>query len=869
MEITGGAIPGAAIPGDAIVGAGEAGISGSSTVTLDQAFDAQTLRPVRLVTITPKKSGAPVLHFSTHNVTVAGQIYEAYIEDITRMADETKRADSACLNADITIIFLNDRWGAYTRLSELNTVYPFANADVVISNAYFDADGNLLNTEQVFRGAIDQLENITLQTFEAPVSSMPAYKDRAWEQAKINKTTWPNAFEDIGSVEPVIYGRNIKAPALRVAWGPRTTLAYNISDSTKAPTTVTLPDSSKISLGIMLSEHARFAAAGVVIIDSEEIYHTGVDGNGNLTGVTRGYNSTTATSHQAGATIWTKQTYYDSLLACHALHSVSAIYAEISGELVKCLSGISAVYTGGKTLLRATKQIGIDSGLVDTLGLDQGSHNHLASGSATAVYGSSASASAGAWSTVVGDPSRMRDQGYGEACSIESNGTVGTDPSGTFRVSFPSQGSGGYYMCITYSATLAGTNGSVTMSGGGTTVSLGAGDGTKKFACSSCPTSITVTFRDGSDTYSSGACAIYEIWYEYSTSTISSSPAAGVKLTGEIALVDTWVVDRFHALCNGYASPDAAYGTVGAVIERPDYAIKHFLRVIVGHAAEEINADSFAAAGAKYASAITGGYAFAFSIRDEIKPSDFGKLMAYECRSNLRYVNGKWRLDYINDYIPASSKTISSADLYGAAAQFEFTEGSITDVYNDYTSYFGRNYSKQGSETDWTDSVDAAGTADSIARYGTQHKDVNFELIRTAAMVAHVLAHIVIETQYVPLSVVGRMLWQYFALRIGDTFRISNEIYDGRLFYTEKFSRPEVDVVELTGRDWWGGVEAAGGGITAIDADAPGGYAETDKTGESTAEDGTLVESWGTVTLAPGESTAEATVTTLSEVTIY
>jgi hypothetical protein len=870
VDITGGAIPGAGIPGDAIVGAGEAGISGSSTVTLDQVFDAQTMRLVRLVAITPKKTGAPVLHFSTHNVTVAGQIYEAYIDDITGMADETTRVDSSCLNADITIIFLNDRWGSYTRLSELNTVYPFANAEVVISNAYFDADGNLLNTEQVFRGAIDQLANITLQTFEAPVSSMPAYMDRAWEQAKINKTTWPNAFEDIGSVEPIIYGRNIKAPALRVAWGPRTTLAYGIDAAKTEPTLTTLMDSTKITLGIMLSETDRFSSSGTLTIDDEDISYTSIDNNGNLKGVQRARNSTSANVHSAGATVWIKQTYYDSLLACHQLHSVTAIYAEIGGELVKCLSGISAVYTGGKTLLRATEQIGIDSGLINNLSLDQGSHSHGVSSSATVRYGSSASVASSS-TTIQGAAADLCDQSMSTgvlasisgsgSCDLTVNFSTYTGNSATWTVKFY-----GYYNKGADTDTL--TIKIYYQNGGSKTVQIvgGLSLATRGYTCDGIPSKVVISVTAGTG---GGTLRVYEVWSEYSVASTSSNPAAGVTLSGSIALVDTWKVDRFHALCNGYASPDAAYGTVGAVIDRPDYVIQHFLRVIVGHAAEEIAADSFASAGAKYASAITGGYAFAFRIADEIKPSDFEKLMAYECRSNLRYVNGQWKLDYINDYIPASSRTVSSGDLCGDGAQFKFSEGSITDVYNDYTGYYGRNYSKLGSETDWTDSVDAAGTADSIARYGTQHKDVNFELIRTAAMVAHVLAHIVVETQYVPLTVVGRMLWQYFALRIGDTFRISNEIYDGRLFYAEKFARAEEGVVELTGRDWWGGVEAAGGGITSIDADAPGGYAETDKAGESTVEDATLVESWGTVTLAPGESTAEATVTTLTEVTIY
>jgi len=188
----------------------------------------------------------------------------------------------------------------------------------------------------------------------------------------ITETAYPDCHpDDVGRIEPIIYGAAKKVPALRTGWGATTTLVYGI---TAAQTT-----------GITLSDSLGFPTSGTVLIDAEKIAYTSITSN-VLGGVTRGASSTAATTHGQGALIWETKTQYDSLLAGHVLKSVDAIYARIAGRLLRVTSGASGLSSGGKHYVRSTSQLAVAVVSVDDqIAVSTGSHTHTASSGLNAV----------------------------------------------------------------------------------------------------------------------------------------------------------------------------------------------------------------------------------------------------------------------------------------------------------------------------------------------------------------------------------------------------------------------------------------------------------------------------------------------------
>ncbi len=60
---------------------------------------------------------------------------------------------------------------------------------------------------------------------------MEFQKDLEFKQDVIDLTAWPSAHEDLGKVEPLVYGADVLMPALRVDWGARTPLVDAIDDT--------------------------------------------------------------------------------------------------------------------------------------------------------------------------------------------------------------------------------------------------------------------------------------------------------------------------------------------------------------------------------------------------------------------------------------------------------------------------------------------------------------------------------------------------------------------------------------------------------------------------------------------------------------
>lgn len=149
------------------------------TLSVAAARDNNRAEPVYLVEI-QLKNGGPMLYFATRNIIVAGQIYEDYIDAISGLGSQVKRADSSFMNSQTTIQFSNDRYRTYGRLIEIAEDYPFTTADCTIKELYLDAAGNQSAVETVDSGKLDSPKNIDKLKFSCQMSNRLFVAGQQW-----------------------------------------------------------------------------------------------------------------------------------------------------------------------------------------------------------------------------------------------------------------------------------------------------------------------------------------------------------------------------------------------------------------------------------------------------------------------------------------------------------------------------------------------------------------------------------------------------------------------------------------------------------------------------------------------------------------
>jgi hypothetical protein len=843
------------------------------------------LEPVWLVEVELLNSG-PTLYFSDRNVTVGGRRYENYLEGLS---GSEERFD---------LRFRNDPFMSYGRLVEIGDEHPFEGAAVTVKEVYLDPStgsgqaGGQSEPVELFRGVLEEPRRIDLMGFACGVTPVDRAMDRKWSQPVINTSDYPFAHEDLGEVEPIVYGSQVLVPALRVDWGARTTLQVKATAE---------------AAGLVLSDASRFPSSGSVWVDNEKVSYAAKSGNA-LTGCSRAQDGTEATAHRAGADVVEARGQYDSLLASHELQGVGEVYAEVAGRLWRAASGVSAVLQGGKHLLRANDHVRLEA-VEDATGVDNYytppvrkisrralglpfQWEGFASG-VFAAYLNFPSAPAGLTLTNV----RLRLHTYVSSFTAPDADVyfyLG-DTGGTKICRVDSANNLHYYLDLPLEVSKSGwvTSQKITKSGGfapdtfitiydaeieadvvsdfggdpeggtversGTNLPLqssqsltvnfpAAPPGTLKDVHAEYEWSVivngnpssTVKFRAGSEeicwvtasgivvpfcdyrflkSHSGWATSeqlsvvnshpdvVFTVKRaaERAISSAEGSVSSAVKSGG---LYGAHVVERFHALVEGYKDPDGSYGGAGGVIERPDRVMRHFLVEVLGIPPEEIDSASFDAAGASYASAISGGYALAFRIDRKIRPSELLLRMARECRSALRYRAGKWRLDYLPDSAPGAVKTISGGELAGPSAgsesaKFTFLRTPLDELSNGLTARYRRNYSRLGRDSEWDGTATASDSA-SQAKYGAYPGAVDFELIRDQAMASHVLSHMLLEGGEPRLTVEFQVFWEYFDLAPGDTIEIDSPLYGGRKFLVEDVTRLGKARARVRAREWWG-----------------------------------------------------------------
>ncbi len=791
---------------------------------LSTVRDSSRLKPVYLVQLA-LKNGGPTLYFSDRNIAVGNRLYEGYLHDLSGVAQELKRADSSAMNVNLELSFRNDKisWGGvdYGHLIELGAAYPFETATCVISETAFDRYGLPAQPAVVFKGVLDCPQNIDLMGFKCKVSTMPTYMDARWRQTQINLVDFPAATDDVSKWVPIVYGSDILMPALRVDW-TKTTLLNAIAAT----------DTS-----LELSDVTGFASSGEVMIDDEVIGYAGISVR-TLTGLTRGADGTAAQPHGENTDVIPYLASYDWVLAGHPLAAVGDIFAEINGKLWLVDGGVTALFdSDGYMKLRASSVISaggvldnisvvdttaINDGITvnDGISVSQGSHSHSTSSTGRLIpTGATYSGSSISWAGSAGNVCDQSDATYFEAMGEAAAGW------GKIQVSFAGYAGpppDAVYLCMTHQSY---TGSPVTAQVSGDNSTWYNIDGSQQkvtqkiYWGTSVPSLMWAYFNNPS-----GSTAMYmkvfEMWLEVQTSHTGASAAAGVAKSGTVSkdgtvtksgqaskdgtIIATHTVERLHAVVNGYA--DDAYGTYtgapGAVIERPDAVIKHFLEVATGiFSPADMDAASFAAAGSFYAA---NGYKLAFCLDKKVKPSQWLSELAFESRSTLVYTAGTWRLNVIPDAAPAPVKTITKAELAGKNAMFSFGKTDWTKISNLIVASYSRQYSTVPgkSQSGWLGTVEAQDAA-SQGVYGVFKKEIQFEAVRLPAMAQSVLKHILLERKNPTLTVQFDIFWEHFDLLVGDTIQVQNELFSGSLFFIEEIKRKDAFRAAVKAVGWW------------------------------------------------------------------
>ena len=222
------------------------------------------------------------------------------------------------------VIDNNTAVGGASRFTELFDTYD-VHYTTVTASLIFEGASATADRIDIFKGEIEELRNMMTDQVTVIITDYALSISNKFSYDVVETVTYPGADpDDIGKMLPQCYGRCDKVPFMAVDAGAITTLA---EEASKTDTTLTLTDSSYLP------------SSGTIQIDTEQITYTG-NTNNQLTGCTRGANSTTAAIHNAGAKVAEIKTTYFYIIG-HAVNSIDAVYV----DGVRVTSGYTA-YTG-------------------------------------------------------------------------------------------------------------------------------------------------------------------------------------------------------------------------------------------------------------------------------------------------------------------------------------------------------------------------------------------------------------------------------------------------------------------------------------------------------------------------------------------
>jgi hypothetical protein len=540
----------------------------------------------------------------------------------------------------------------------------------------------------------------------------------------ITASVFPDADpDDIGKMSNIIYGSLIDVPCRALKAGAIDTITADMA-------------SSDTSFYVSGSSAAEYPSGTVVVqIDDEQIQGTYNQTTNRFTSCTRGYNSTTATTHSKGASVAEILTQYIYEVAGHPVKAITAVrvdgvaqtsgFTAYTGQTGSILTGYEGraviVFTA---LAMLTKQV--------NLTVSTGSHSHTESTYITiSWFFDGASIVSGSPLNIVGivdkDLSSQGDLASGDSVLItksiqESYEGIPIQFRTCLRVGSPND-------VTTLSANCGGSVASgatsnTTYYGGWVTLS------NKTFADLMTYTATITRSGSGLNGY------VGEVWLEIRyNATTASSAATGVAISGN-STADTVIGTAVTVDAAGYQDDaNGTYtGTASALITQPDDIFKHIWAVLLGAPIGDIDPITFNASSAFYAA---NSYAFSFLIDNPIQATDLLMKLALQCRSRF-IVNaaGQAKL-IIRQLDQASGHSIIQNEIKRDSMSIQ--RSPTTELINSFSVGYDLDLSQSSGSLSSFRSALTFTDSTSIGRYGTRNwqgsEDVFcFDAIRLAAM---------------------------------------------------------------------------------------------------------------------------------------
>jgi len=764
--------------------------------TQAQRLDLAWLKPIYMVHI---ELTAKTLYLSdqnykyTYGATTVN--YESYLSDLETIAAQVGSVGRE-KNTSFNLKVFNEAFGSDDYLIELHDSNSFLSRKVSIyeirtitKDETFASDVKTL----LWTGYTEKVKAITKESFIIVCSSRLYHLRDKLSIKKVNLSDFPSADpDDVGKPRNIIYGDIEHVPCLAIKAGVVDTLA---ADITSSATTIYIS-------GASISEFPTGACT--IQIDDEKISITSRSGN-TFTVASRGYDSTTATEHDKGASIAEVLTEYIYEGACHPGKSIGSVFVDD----VRQLSGYTA-YTGqsGDELTGYEDTAVIEFSVLPVvkhqvnLDVSTGSHNHVASSSGsssklTYMSGTGANdfsnpANAYDGSDVTYAQGDTEFDGFSESMSL-SHGLdtdLGTITEQYVHVIVDCQ-----YDDV--DVDLYFNDDLFTNAIGGSTAKV-----TKRINVTASkawdPGDVKVLLKK-SNPHASMWVRIYEIWIEtiYTADiSINNSAATGVALSGNSS-ANTVIGNKVTINMTGYQDDGSGTytGTPDALIEQPDHVMKHMLIELLGMTAGDIGS-SFAASGTLYAAAISGGYKLAFLANEISEKADkVLYTLAHDCRSMLYDFQGDFELVYLPDTVSSADENITADEVMNDPV-YELSD--VSEIKNKFNGYYRRDYRKPGGSPGdaYMDMVDVDSGA------GDMPIDIELKSVRLSAMATDVIEWMIDQQEAAMKSISLITTWHRTGMSPSTTFDFSAGIYGSTIFRLEQFSiDPKTRNVTLKGRE--------------------------------------------------------------------
>ena len=231
------------------------------------------------------------------------------------------------IQADMSIDLLVDP-DASPNIADLATSYELEESPAILYLWFRGLDDESDPPQAIFSGFIDSLslpdENSVSITLIDGTSRLEGYVG-----TKLTVADYPYADQDDnGKVIPIPFGTVGRVPSVCVLSGHVTYISSAISAT---------------ATSFSVTDAGTFAVDSVLIIDSETVMVTAVDGD-TLT-VTRGYDSSVATSHSKAAAIWEALNTFDYIASDVPVDSIDKVVGVV-GDAELDISDVATVYTG-------------------------------------------------------------------------------------------------------------------------------------------------------------------------------------------------------------------------------------------------------------------------------------------------------------------------------------------------------------------------------------------------------------------------------------------------------------------------------------------------------------------------------------------